>query len=109
MNSFGFKSDRENPHKTIYHDYIEKPVRIDVAGGIGGTGVMKSCNPHNYGHLIYLSPYIFYLNNIPNIISKEEVIINTNGNPVSIYPLGKSLKDFVEETKEHIKNQANKK
>ena len=106
--AFGFNRDK-NPHETIYHDYIGKSVRIDVAGGVGGTGVIKSCNPHNYGHLIHLSPYVFYANNIPRIISDEEVMINTNGNPVSIYPIGKSLDDFVKETKEHIKNQTNNK
>ncbi len=108
MNNFGFKPNQKNPHETIYHDYIEKPVRVDVAGGIGGTGIMKTCNPHNNGHLIYLSPFVFHANDNPRIIFDKEVLINTNGNPVSIYPLGKSLEKFVEETKEHIAKMTNK-
>ncbi len=106
--TFGF-SNGENPHKTIYHDYIGKSVRVDVSGGVGATGVIKECVPHDRGHIFYLSPYVFYLNGMPNIVSNEEVLINTNGSPVSIYPLGKSLESFVEETKKYIENQNSKK
>ena len=94
MANFGFTS-RENPHETIYDGYIGKPVRIDVAGGIGGTGILSESNPHQGGHLLNLRPYIFTIKNDLWIISSEKVMINTSGSPVSVFPLGQTLEDFV--------------
>jgi len=96
--AFGFEEGRENPHETIYDGYKGKAVRIDVAGDIGGTGILKGCDPYGAGHIFYLSPHIFFINGVLEV-SGDEAMINTNGNPVSIYPLGRTLERYVEETK----------
>ena len=74
-------------------------MRVDVAGGIGGTGVLAQVIPQRIGHTLYLKPYIFFENNIPEVRDEKDVTIDTAGAPTCIYPLGKTLKQFVKDYK----------
>jgi hypothetical protein len=93
---FGFSPDLENPYNTIYDHYLGKSVRVDVAGGIGGMGVVRSITPHLSGHVLVLKPYVLHSNGSTRVVD-EEITINTSGSPVQICSLGKSLEEVVKE------------
>ncbi|MFA5061312.1 MAG: hypothetical protein WC494_03285 [Candidatus Pacearchaeota archaeon] len=92
---FGFSSGNVNIHDTIYSVHLGKPVRVDVSGGIGGTGILKACDsrfPNSY--VIHLYPYVAHFNGSPEVIQGTH-IIDTSGSPSSVSSLEMSLEDFV--------------
>ena len=93
---FNAQNDKPEREETPYDFYLEKFVRVDVAGGIGGTGVLTESKRLEHGYIFSLNPAVLYEKLIPTII-KDPVLINSNGNPVSFYPMPKSIEDFVKD------------
>jgi len=95
--NIGFRpTSKSQKEETPYDAYLGKFVRLDVAGGIGGSGVLLDSKRLEHGYAFSLNPAIFYENQIPQIIN-EPVLITSNGSPVSFYPVPKSIENFVEE------------
>lgn len=80
----------------VYKPYMEKFVRIDLAGGIGATGVLRAVDRYGHGgHALHLNPYIYFEpNNNPRAVNEDMMLLSTNS-PSSISHLPYSIEEYV--------------
>lgn len=107
-NGFGFGRDTSNnriensvSEGIVYKPYLGKLVRIDVAGGIGGTGVLDAVDRYGReGHALYLSPFIFYdPNHTPRKINDTMMVLSVHSN-ASVLPIPDSIEDYLSKISE---------
>lgn len=93
----GFLSNIKPQEKDPYQLYKRNRnlVRIDVAGGLGSTGIISDVAPLGMGHVISLSPALLYQGEKYQITEDPATLV-TNGNPFSIFPLKGTLDQLVE-------------
>jgi hypothetical protein len=84
--------------ETPYDSQLGTNVRIDIAGGIGLTGKLIGCEAYDHGYSFSINPAVIYKpNGMPEIYGNKPSRLSSNGNAISIIPIGENLETYVKD------------
>jgi hypothetical protein len=95
--TIGFFPRPRTRETTIYDPYRGEYVNIDVSGGVGGIGLLVSCEYQEGGYQFRLSPYFSSSGNKAKINTDKKPKIVSAYSSLSISVLDRPLKDIVAE------------